>query len=315
MVVGNRLRLSFVWSEVPVVSDGLAGAVLDALPDATAVLDNSGSIVAVNRAWRMFALDNGGRPGTTGAGVNYLDVCARSAAAGCEDAHAAAVGVRAVLAGETVHSEFEYPCPSPVVNRWFLLRITPLAGAIPGAVASHVNITRRKMAEQVLAHAAAHDPLTGLANRGLFTARLTAALTQRNGRPVRADVGVLFLDLDGFKQVNDTYGHDAGDEVLLTAAHRICAQVRPQDTVARLGGDEFAVTAPRITADGLVGLAERITGTLAEPYLIHGYLVRVPASVGTHLAAPGEPVGAALRHADQAMYLLKRAHPRQLNGR
>ena len=147
------------------VTDGLAGAVLDALPDATAVLDNSGSIVAVNHAWRMFALDNGGHPGATGVGVNYLDLCARSAAAGCEDAHLAAVGLRAVLSGETVHSELEYPCPSPAVSRWFLLRITPLAGAISGAVASHVNITRRKMAEQALAHEAAHDPLTGLANR------------------------------------------------------------------------------------------------------------------------------------------------------
>ena len=297
------------------VGDRLAGAVLDALPDATAVLDNSGSIVAVNRTWRMFALDNGGHPGTTGAGVSYLDVCTRAAAAGCEDAHTAAAGLRAVLAGETVHSELEYPCPSPVANRWFLLRITPLAGAMPGAVVSHVNITRRKMAEQTLAHEAAHDPLTGLANRGLFTARLTAALTPRSGRPVRADVGVLYLDLDWFKEVNDTYGHDAGDEVLLITAHRLCAQVRPQETVARLGGDEFAVTAPRITADGLAGLAGRITGALAEPYLIHGHWIRVPASVGTHLAAPGDRVGDALRHADQAMYVVKRARPPQLNSR
>ena len=292
------------------VGDGMAGDVLDALPDATAVLDKSGSIVAVNHTWRMFALDNGGRPDTTGVGVNYLDVCARSAAAGCEDAALAAVGLRAVLAGETVHRELEYPCPSPAVSRWFLLRITPLGGAIPGAVMSHVNITRRKMAELALAHEAAHDPLTGLANRDLFTDRLKAALTQRSGRPARGDVGVLYLDLDGFKQVNDTYGHDAGDELLLTTAHRLRAQIRPQDTVARLGGDEFAVTAPRITAGGLAALAERIAGALAEPHVIHGHPVRVPASVGTHLAAPGEPAAAALRQADQAMYAVKRTRPR-----
>lgn len=134
------------------MSDRLAGAVLDALPDATAVLDSSGSIVAVNRTWRMFAVDNGGRPGATGVGVNYLDVCARSA----------------------------------------------------------------------------------------------------------------------------------------------------------------AVTAPRIIAGGLAALAERISGALAEPHLIHGHSVRVPASVGTHLAAPGDPAADALRHADQAMYALKRARPPQV---
>ena len=88
-----------------------------------------------------------------------------------------------------VHSEVEYPCPSPAVNRWFLLRITPLAGDMTGAVMSHVNITRRKMAEQELAHEAAHDPLTGLANRGLFADRLTAALTGRRSQVTATQVG------------------------------------------------------------------------------------------------------------------------------
>ncbi len=165
------------------------------------------------------------------------------------------------------------------------------------------------MAEQALAHQAAHDPLTGVANRDLFAARLTGALTRRSGRPAGADVGVLYLDLDGFKQVNDTYGHDAGDEVLLTTARRLGDQVRPQDTVARLGGDEFAVTVPRITADALTALAARITAALAEPHLIHGRSVRVTATVGAHLASSGDLADDALRWADQAMYSGKRARP------
>jgi hypothetical protein len=134
-----------MWSipaEAAMTSDGLAQAVLDALPDSTAVLDSSGTIVDVNRAWTMFALDNGGQPESTGVGVNYLDLCTRSAAAGCEDAHRAAESLRAVLAGDAVQKEMEYPCPSPAVNRWFMLRITPLGGDIAGAVASHVNTTR-----------------------------------------------------------------------------------------------------------------------------------------------------------------------------
>ena len=288
------------------MSDGLARAVLDALPDATAVLDPAGTIVDVNRAWLMFALDNGGQPELTGVGVNYLDLCARSAAAGCLDARLAAAGVRAVLAGHTVHSELEYPCPSPAVNRWFLLRITPLGADLGGVVTSHVNITRRKMAEQALAHRAAHDPLTGLANRSLFADRLNAALTSRRGPATGTQVGVMYLDADHFKKINDTYGHEAGDEALLTIGHRLRSHVRPQDTVARLGGDEFAVTAPRISAAGLDGLRGRVAAALAQPHLIHGHLVPVPVSIGIYLAAPGEPADSALHEADQAMYTAKR---------
>ena len=289
------------------MSDGLARAVLDALPDATAVLDPAGTIVDVNRAWLMFALDNGGQPESTGVGVNYLDLCARSAAAGCTDARRAAERVRDVLAGRTVHSEMEYPCPSPAVNRWFLMRITPLGADLGGAVTSHVNITRRKMAEQALAHQAAHDPLTGLANRSLFADRLNAALNSRRGPVTGTQVGLMYLDADEFKQINDTYGHEAGDEALLTIGHRLRSHVRPQDTVARLGGDEFAVTAPRISAAGLDGLRGRVAAALAQPHLIHGHLVPVPVSIGIHLAAPGESPDVALHKADRAMYTAKRS--------
>ncbi len=288
------------------MSDNLARAVLDALPDATAVVDPAGTIVDVNQAWLMFAVDNGGQPESTGPGVNYLDLCARSAASGCQDAARAADGLRAVLAGHTVHAELEYPCPSPAVNRWFLLRITPLGGELHGAVTSHVNITRRKMAEQELAYQAAHDPLTGLANRSLFANRLKTALTSRRGPTTGTQVGLMYLDADGFKQINDAFGHDAGDEALLTIGHRLRSHVRPQDTVARLGGDEFAVTAPRISASGLDGLCGRVTAALSQPHLIHGHLVPVPVSIGVHLAAPGESADTALRQADQAMYVAKR---------
>jgi diguanylate cyclase (GGDEF)-like protein len=287
-------------------SDGLARAVLDALPDATAVLDRAGTIMDVNQAWTMFAVDNGGQPESTGVGVNYLDLCTRSAEAGCQDARRAADGLRAVLAGDAVQRELEYPCPSPAVNRWFLLRITPLGGDLAGVVTSHVNITRRKMAEQTLAHQAAHDSLTGLANRSLFADRLTSALTSRRSQASSTQVGLMYLDADGFKQINDTYGHDAGDEALLTIGHRLRSHVRPQDTVARLAGDEFAVVAPRISADGLDGLVGRVSTALSQPHLIHGHLVSVPVSIGSYLAAPGEASDTALRQADQAMYAAKR---------
>ena len=289
------------------MSSGLSTAVLDSLPDATAVLDRTGRIVSVNHAWRMFATDNGGRPETTGVGVDYLAVCSRAAEAGCKDAGRVADGLRAVLAGETVHSELEYPCPSPAVGRWFLLRITRLTGLVPGAVVSHVNITRRKAAEELIAHQAAHDPLTGLANRRLFERRLEAALARRGD--VR-ELAVLFLDLDGFKAVNDTYGHDAGDEVLLTAAHRLGILAEPQDIVARLGGDEFAVLARRSSTEALGRLRELVDEVLAEPHLVHGRLLIVSGSVGMTLAAAGEASPVVMRRADEAMYAVKRARPR-----
>ena len=287
------------------VESSFATEVLDALPDATAILDRTGVIVAVNRAWKMFALDNGGRAETTGVGTSYLDVCARAAAGGCTEPGEVLVGLQSVLAGETVESDREYPCPSPTVGRWFNSRITPIGGATGGAVASHVNITRRVRSEQELTRQASHDPLTGLANRVLFAEVLTRALSSRPGREEVSDVGVLYLDIDRFKAVNDSYGHGAGDEVLLASAHRLSAAVRTQDTVARLGGDEFAVCAPRITPEGLNGLVSRITATLAEPLLIHGQSLQVGVSVGSYLAGAGGSVQDALRLADRAMYQVK----------
>lgn len=288
------------------LSAEFAAAVLDALPDATAVLDIEGNIVAVNYAWRMFTLDNGGISSSTGAGANYLDVCDRSAASGCEDAAKVALGLRAVLNRETIESELEYTCPSPAAGRWFLLRATPLAGPRPGALVAHVNITRRKAAERALAHEASHDPLTGLANRTLFTKKLNSALTERRGRPIHADVGLLFIDLDRFKPVNDAHGHSAGDEVLLTTAHRLRSIARPQDTVGRLGGDEFAIIIPRIAESGLESIADRITTILAQPHLVHGDTIIVSASVGRHLASTRQGANQALHAADEAMYAVKR---------
>jgi diguanylate cyclase (GGDEF)-like protein len=286
-------------------AERFAAAVLDALPDATAVLDRTGTIVAVNRAWRLFALDNGGRPDSTGVGVNYLDVCDRAAAGGCADAAEVLNGLQAVLAGETVERDRDYPCPSSTSDRWFTLRMTPILGPTGGAVASHVNISRRKRSEEILAHQASHDPLTGLANRVLLVERLTAALLDRPGRHPVADVGLLYVDLDDFKPVNDTYGHDAGDEVLLTTAQTLTRLVRPQDTVARLGGDEFAVCAPRIGVDDLAGLERRISTALCEPQHIHGQLVSVHASIGVHLAGGNDTAVEALHAADRAMYAVK----------
>jgi diguanylate cyclase (GGDEF)-like protein len=162
------------------------------------------------------------------------------------------------------------------------------------------------MSEQELAHRASHDPLTGLANRLLFADKFAEALQIRSGRREATAVGLLYIDLDKFKLINDTYGHDAGDEVLLTATHRLRSAVRRDDTAARLGGDEFAVCAPRITSGQLAHLAHRIEVVLSKPHHIHGKEVHVGASVGTHLAEDSVTVAEALRLADKSMYAIKR---------
>lgn len=282
-------------------------ALLDAVPDAAAVLDDRGVIRAVNLAWRVFSGDNGGNATATGVGVDYLGVCTRSAAAGCLDAAAVCGDIRAVLAGRTVEREYEYACPSPSVGRWFMLRTTPLGGPQPGALVMHVSTTRRKAAELELERKANLDPLTGLANRSLLRTRLEAALTRRPGRVPRGDVAVLFLDLDAFKPVNDTYGHAAGDEILVETAGRLTSTVRPQDTVARVGGDEFVVVAPRMTEPGLRSLLVRIVAALEVPHQLHGRKVHVGVSLGHHLAAADEDVDAVLAAADARMYDDKRS--------
>ena len=161
-------------------------------------------------------------------------------------------------------------------------------------------------AEQELELRASLDPLTGLANRALLHLTLTESLTPRLGRAGEPDVGVLFLDLDGFKPVNDQFGHAAGDEVLLEVAHRLKKAVRPQDTVARVGGDEFVVLAPRLALADLAILARRVDDLLREPHYVHGQRLRVVVSVGAHLAAAGESAAASLAAADAKMYAVKR---------
>jgi diguanylate cyclase len=159
--------------------------------------------------------------------------------------------------------------------------------------------------QRQLRHEALHDGLTGLANRTLFTDRLEAVLADEQGRDRL--VTVMFVDLDDFKTVNDTLGHQAGDELLNIVALRLGRSVRGGDTVARLGGDEFAVLLPGAsTAEEARLAAERLLGTLREPLMLHGRELMVSASVGIAVQPTSTThVDKLLRGADVAMYLAK----------
>ncbi len=160
--------------------------------------------------------------------------------------------------------------------------------------------------EDRLKHQAFHDPLTGLANRVLFTDRLRHALSRRPRTGV-ARLAVLFIDLDDFKMVNDSLGHGAGDDLLRFVADRIRSALRGFDTAARLGGDEFAVLLEDIVGpEEAVGVAERIVDSLRDPFPVRGHEVAMHASIGVATAGHA-PIAAEelLRQADVAMYRAK----------
>jgi len=154
---------------------------------------------------------------------------------------------------------------------------------------------------------ALHDALTGLPNRRLLMDRLSLAIAHA-GRNT-STMAVMFLDLDGFKQINDTLGHDAGDTLLSMVADRLVATVRQQDTVARVGGDEFVIGLWELNhADGVATLASKVIRAVSQPYLIQGRDVNITASVGVGIyPLHGKDVETLMKRADLALYEAKRA--------
>ena len=164
----------------------------------------------------------------------------------------------------------------------------------------------RKRSQLMLSHQAMHDAMTGLPNRVLFLDRLRLAL-ERLARQ-RGQVSVLYLDLDGFKWVNDSLGHDVGDAVVVEVANRLRSALRPYDTAARIGGDEFLVLAdaPEDDEKATINVAERIAHLLSEPIRVHGAEVRVSASIGiTWTSSSHVRATDLVRDADAAMYRAK----------
>jgi diguanylate cyclase (GGDEF)-like protein/PAS domain S-box-containing protein len=217
--------------------------------------------------------------------------------------------LRQVLAtGQPREHEFSMIVPGGK-RGWFHSTLSPEtdpSGAVVGVLTSTRDITVGKVAELALAHQAMHDPVTGLANRYLLMDRLGQALLRLERTPGR--VVLIFVDLDHFKSVNDSYGHEVGDEVLVELARRLSALGRRDDTVARLGGDEFVVLCENVQSDDDVReIAGRMVRALAAPLGVGaGLQVRLSASVG--IAVTGDASARAadlLRDADRAMYRVK----------
>jgi diguanylate cyclase (GGDEF)-like protein/PAS domain S-box-containing protein len=186
--------------------------------------------------------------------------------------------------------------------RWFEVVNTNLLNdpAIGGIVLNGRDVTDARELQERLQYQASHDVLTKLANRRLFGSRLTTAAREGGG-----EVALLMIDLDGFKPINDTHGHQVGDAVLVAVAERIRRCVRPTDTAARLGGDEFAVLIPGGSLDQAYRLAERFQAALAEPVTIGSLRLAIGASVGITVGDATRPE-ALIRQADAEMYAIKR---------
>ncbi|HZQ82131.1 MAG TPA: sensor domain-containing diguanylate cyclase [Gaiellaceae bacterium] len=178
--------------------------------------------------------------------------------------------------------------------------------SIEGFVLTAHDVTERKALERLLTHQAFHDSLTGLANRALFVDRVGYALDRR--KRTGALVAVLFVDLDDFKTINDSLGHAAGDDLLVSVGERLREGTRPTDTPARLGGDEFAVLIDDVhTTEDIVTIAERVLDATGKPLRLQHGRVQVRASVGIAIASDETSVTELLRKADIAMYAAKSA--------
>lgn len=266
----------------------------------SAILDHAGRIVAVNRAWREFAEANGGDPDAY-LGWNYLDACR------CDEPAMDSLreSLQRVFQGDGPVFEYEYPCPSPRRHRWFALRAQGyVCGGIRAALVTHTEVSRRYIAER----RADRDPLTGLLNRRAFGERLRQALARaERGEGVGQRGAVLFVDLDAFKRVNDTAGHDTGDVVLRAIGERLRRELRTIDAVARIGGDEFVLLAEDADTAGAYRLAERVRRIVAWPVRARGETHPITCSVGiSFFPEDGFTAARLIRAADQVMYRAKR---------
>jgi diguanylate cyclase (GGDEF)-like protein/PAS domain S-box-containing protein len=252
----------------------------------------------VNRAFCEFL----GRSPQDLLTLGQVDVLSR------EDAADTQAAFEDLLSGELAGHRAERRFLDATGNTvWGLLSATLVHGAdgTPLYMLCQVeDITARKRAEEQLAHRALHDDLTGLPNRALLLEHLANALAR--SRRSGWHVGVLFLDLDDFKSINDTYGHSAGDEFLTRVADQIRAAVRDSDMTARAGGDEFVIVCENLSepTDAAV-VADQIQRALTRQITIRGQSVTAGASIGVALSHTGSTAQTLLRDADAAMYAAK----------
>jgi diguanylate cyclase (GGDEF)-like protein/PAS domain S-box-containing protein len=281
-------------------------AVLEALPAATVLLGRDGRIETVNSRWRadaeLIGLD-GLEPGEVGD--DYL----RTMAVGLvpQDHARLADGIRTMTAGSSDGYDQDYACRIGGETRWFRLQASRVESS-GRLVVSHTDITERVRSEHILLWQAGHDDLTGLPNRSRMLQLVDEALERAVAPGEAFRTALLFLDLDAFKTVNDSLGHEVGDALLVQAAGRLLDQVRPGDAVGRLGGDQFLVLAQDCDSAEAAALAFRLQQSFALPFTADDVSVPLSVSIGVAVAHGGTcDAHALLSDADAAVYAAKSA--------
>ena len=258
----------------------------DRLGAAAAVLDASGVIVETNETWRIFAALNEALPGTTGLGVDYLHVCDRSFRSGVESAGAVAIGLRSILSGERGSFELEYPCPSPIEDRWFLLHASTApveAGA--GLVLFHVNITARKLLEERLGDASHRDPWTGLPDRRAGMRLIEDGLARAESLDTR--LTLIKLGIAGLGAVDDELGRPALEELAVQVTARARRALRADDRFCQLGPDELVVVCGGLDDAAAAEIVARLEHAMSAAFQVGSTKVQLRVDVGVASAEVG----------------------------
>ena len=298
-IVMSELRLRQVVSVASSAQETLYEAI-NALPDGFVLYDRSDRLVICNDRYREIYAESAD---LMVPGARFEDIIRIGVARG---QYPDAKGREEEWIRDRL---FQHNNPSQPIEQhlpggaW--LRIEECKTSDGGLVGFRIDISELKRREKALRKLASRDPLTDLPNRSNFNDRLAMAVA--NSKRTGLQVGLMLLDLDRFKQVNDSHGHDVGDELLRLVAARIRSCCRETDTVARLGGDEFAVISTNIDEpSGITALAERIIAEIGSPFRIHNTEIHTGTSIGITIF-PGDfnDIEGLMRHADLALYRAK----------
>jgi diguanylate cyclase (GGDEF)-like protein/PAS domain S-box-containing protein len=286
-----------------------AESTINTVPETICVLDKTGVIIGVNQAWRDFYDVNSDDPQARNyaLGTNYLQLCKSAIGVGAAEAPLMAEGLAAVLAGERDLFSLEYPCDSPTEKRFFFVQVKRYLGESGHVLVAHGNITERKLLELELANIAQTDVLTGLNTRRHFMqlSEIELSRTSRYG----GALSVIMLDIDHFKRINDTHGHQVGDTAIQLLAAVCKEQLRDLDVIGRLGGEEFAVTMPNANDAQAMVVAERLRVAIeaASVPILRGEPLHFTVSIGVttlknDLHNGAINLGTLLDQADKALY-------------
>ena len=293
-------------------SEAFLGKIIDSLPESIVVIDIQGNIVLVNHGWINFGLDNNVcLQDASWQNLNYLQVCQQASYRGDDFGRKASKGIAEVINNEKDVFHLEYPCNSPTEQRWFMMRAAAFElNGKTHIVISHHDITERKLAEDKVRHLAFSDVLTDIPNRRHFDDFL---LTEwRRCERSKQPLSLALIDIDHFKLLNDTYGHQQGDECLIEVANSLKEFAnRASDLCCRFGGEEFAMVWGDTGMAQARPLAEKILRQIASLKIpnknspIANYLT---VSIGLASLHPhqGRDTDTMIGVADDMLYLAKK---------